>query len=105
MTYPTEYLRGIEHFNRGEFFEAHEAWETIWLHSSGIEKQFYQGLIQGAAALLKSQQGAVAAAKRLEEAALKKLAGVPDIYLGLNVRLFEKQLKSHEIFRLHLAVS
>src|SRR5262249_31389734 len=44
--YPTQYLDGIEHFNAGRYFEAHEIWEEIWLHSYGDTKLFYQMLIQ-----------------------------------------------------------
>src|SRR5215475_5591533 len=29
--YPSPYLQGIEHFNKGRYFDAHEVWEEIWL--------------------------------------------------------------------------
>src|SRR5712691_9506386 len=41
---------GFERFNRGQFFEAHESWEEIWLHAPKHEKPFLQGIIQVAAA-------------------------------------------------------
>lgn len=41
---------GIRLFNSGQFFEAHEALETVWLKSEGHRKVFLQGLIQVAAA-------------------------------------------------------
>lgn len=41
---------GIRLFNEGLFWEAHEAWEAIWLVAAPPEKQFVQGLIQVAAA-------------------------------------------------------
>src|SRR6266852_4710561 len=28
--YPPQYLEGIEHFNAGRYFDAHEVWEEIW---------------------------------------------------------------------------
>ena len=37
-------LAGIVLFNRGDFFEAHEVWELLWMDTFGPEKKFYQGL-------------------------------------------------------------
>ena len=41
----------IVHFNRHEFFEAHETWEDAWHMAWGIKHEFYQGMIQCAVAL------------------------------------------------------
>src|SRR6202171_3855150 len=42
--------RGVELFNRGEFWEAHEAWEGAWMpHRRQPEGDFYKGLVQVAA--------------------------------------------------------
>src|ERR1700682_3835421 len=42
--------RGVELFNRGEFWEAHEAWEGAWMpHRHESEGDFYKGLVQVAA--------------------------------------------------------
>jgi predicted metal-dependent hydrolase len=42
---------GIERFNQGRFFAAHEAWEEIWRSTTPEPKDLFQGLIQTAAAL------------------------------------------------------
>ncbi|MBI5474489.1 MAG: DUF309 domain-containing protein, partial [Ignavibacteriae bacterium] len=39
------FIRGIEEFNRRQFFEAHDTWEEEWREMSGANKIFYQGLI------------------------------------------------------------
>jgi uncharacterized protein len=44
-------LKGIENFNRGSFFEAHDLWEELWVETRGEERLFYQGLIQTAVGL------------------------------------------------------
>ena len=45
--------QGITLFNEGKFFEAHEAWEPLWLCAEAPrEKQFLQGLIMVAGAFL-----------------------------------------------------
>jgi predicted metal-dependent hydrolase len=43
-------VRGIELFNEGEFWEAHEAWEGAWMpHRRQRDSDFFKGLIQVAA--------------------------------------------------------
>jgi predicted metal-dependent hydrolase len=37
---------GIEHFNAGRYFQAHEAWETAWHPSPDAERDFWQGITQ-----------------------------------------------------------
>lgn len=39
-------LRGIEEFNRGEFFEAHEYLEDAWRAETGRIRYLYQGILQ-----------------------------------------------------------
>jgi len=42
---------GIDLFNRGAFFEAHETWEEIWRSTAPEPRTLFQGLIQVAAAM------------------------------------------------------
>lgn len=65
---------GIELFNRGRFFECHEALEGVWLEFSGDRKKFLQGLIQLTVALHHLGNGNRVGAGRLLEAAVEKLA-------------------------------
>jgi hypothetical protein len=53
------YLRGIDLFNHGFYWEAHEAWEGLW-HAcgrKGTTADFLKGLIHLAAAGVKVRQG------------------------------------------------
>jgi uncharacterized protein len=43
---PDLVLRGIEEFNRGEFFECHESLEEAWMQESGRVRYLYQGILQ-----------------------------------------------------------
>ena len=38
--------KGIEYFNSGYFFEAHDTFEEIWMDERGGGVHFYQGLVQ-----------------------------------------------------------
>jgi predicted metal-dependent hydrolase len=42
---------GINRFNRGEFFDAHEIWEEVWRSNLPEPRKLLQGLIQVAAGL------------------------------------------------------
>ena len=44
------FYRGLEEFNRGAFFEAHEVLEDLWHEYRDLDRPFIQGLIQIAAA-------------------------------------------------------
>jgi hypothetical protein len=55
----SEYKRGIDLFNAGYYWEAHEAWEGLW-HAQGRRvptAEVLQGLIKLAAAGLKVREG------------------------------------------------
>src|SRR5215467_4973883 len=57
-------LRGVELFNRGEYWRAHEVWEEEWTPDrKGPDSGFYKGLIQVAAGCLhytrRNRRGAV----------------------------------------------
>jgi predicted metal-dependent hydrolase len=50
--------RGIDLFNRGDYWEAHEAWEQEWMPDrKGPDAGFYKGLIQVAAGCLHYTRG------------------------------------------------
>jgi hypothetical protein len=53
------YLRGIDLFNHGFYWEAHECWEAVWngLGRRGETADFIKALIALAAAALKIRQG------------------------------------------------
>ena len=53
------YLRGLDLFNHGFFWEAHEVWEGLW-HAAGrkgVTADFLKGLIKLAAAGVKFREG------------------------------------------------
>jgi predicted metal-dependent hydrolase len=75
---------GVRLFNERKFWEAHEAWERIWLGASGEEKQFLQGLIQLAAAYHHVQRGtSPRGAVRLFDASLRRLAPFAEKHDGI----------------------
>jgi uncharacterized protein len=76
MDKASEFERGVELFNSGKFFEAHEAWEEIWLTESEPDKTFLQGMIQVAAAFHHHGRGNERGMQSLLAAGLAKLDGI-----------------------------
>jgi predicted metal-dependent hydrolase len=72
-----QFHQGIEQFNAGHFFDAHETWEAIWLVSPEPEKTFLQGIIQIAAAFHHYSRGNTPGTRSLLEAGLRRLARFP----------------------------
>jgi hypothetical protein len=62
------YLRGVDFFNRGWWWEAHEAWEGYWHSVEGVDDaqhDLMKGLIQLAACALNRERGHDGGADRL----------------------------------------
>jgi uncharacterized protein len=78
---------GLRLYNTGEFFAAHEAWESVWLRAQEPEKTFLQGLIQVTAAFHHWQRDNRVGTSRLLRAALGRLERYPASFGGISVDL------------------
>jgi predicted metal-dependent hydrolase len=86
--YAEQYLRGIEHFNVCDFFEAHEAWEELWTEYQGPSRKFYQGLIQAAVALHHFGNGNIRGARKLYYSTRRYLEPYQPSHRGLDLEKF-----------------
>src|ERR1700704_6313402 len=86
--YDPRYLAGIVLFNRGDFFEAHEVWESLWMETFGPEGKFYQGLIQAAVGLCHFCNGNVRGAVKLYHSSRDYMQRYDPVYLGLDQKTF-----------------
>ena len=94
---PEDRRRYLDHarelFNRGDYWLAHEALETVW--RSIIEQdeaRIWQGFIQAAAALLHRGRGNRHGTVVVGAAALQKLAGPQDPEIEFDMVDFRAQL-------------
>ena len=96
---------GIDLFNRGEFFEAHEAMEDAMnlLEDDTRDWDFYLGLLRAAVANHKLADGEIAGARLHLRAALKFLAPYPDRHRRIKLREFRSALTA-ELARLDSGV-
>jgi predicted metal-dependent hydrolase len=84
------WLYGVDLFNQFFFWEAHEAWEGLWASTErgAAPSLVLQGLIQIAAALLKTHLGVLDGAQTLSTEGLNKLRRARTSYailLGLDL--------------------
>ena len=88
---------GIRHFNEGDFFEAHEAWEKEWRNAvASPEKHFLQGMIMIAAALYHYLKKESAGTAKLLDKGLELLTANRDAGLAIEREDF---LRATAVFR------
>lgn len=78
--------RGIALFNAGDFFEAHEELEAVWLHAAYADRFFLQALIHLAVACHHASQNNPAGAFKQLDKGLRKLAGYLPVCHGIDTR-------------------
>ena len=78
-------LAGLQQYNEGYFFEAHETWEELWLQSPWPIRRFLQGIIQLAAAFVHLARQEYPGTMNLLSAALEKIEGFAPSELDIDV--------------------
>jgi len=66
--------------------------EDLWLQTSGLERQFYQGLALAAGAFLHLERKSLAGCRKLLPRAIELLEDYPPRYLGFSLREFVETL-------------
>lgn len=92
-----DYRYGIDLYNFGFWWESHEVFEGLW-HAVGHKTEqgnFFQALIQVAAANLKQFLSAANAAETLARRGLARLEKLPPRYMGVDVREFTEEVRRH----------
>jgi len=84
-TVSAEYKRGLELARGGEWFEAHEAFETAWRAAIDRERDFFQGLVHAVVFAYQSGRGREVGAERQRLKALRRLAPYAPAHRGLDV--------------------
>jgi len=85
---------GIGLFNDGKYFDAHEAWEGLWLRAKdGQDKSFLQGLIMAAGAFLHAEKRECTGAATLLAKSVPLLKNGIDAHQDLLLNDFIKALE------------
>lgn len=88
IDYPTEYYEYFRLFNEGDFFEAHEVLEDLWVVETGEIRDYYKGLIMAAVAILHWRRGNASGARKLYRDASRYLRRFPGVYEGFELERF-----------------
>ena len=82
---PELVLKGIEEFNRGEFFECHEYLEEAWMEEPRRVRFLYQGVLQVGVGLYHQQNGNWRGATGVLRNGIERLREFEPVTSGIDV--------------------
>lgn len=83
-------IQGLELFNRGDYFGAHERLEEAWMEDPSAGRDLYQGVLQVAVAYYQIQRDNYRGAVKMFQRSRHWLAPLPNICRGVDVAQFRK---------------
>ena len=87
-------IKGIEEFNKREFYESHETLEDYWNTLSGDEKELVQSIIQSAVAYYHFGRGNRVGARKLLLRAVKRAESVAEGTLAIETAPYLETIKN-----------
>ncbi|MCH2694410.1 MAG: DUF309 domain-containing protein [Acidobacteriia bacterium] len=90
---PSEFIKGVDLFNRQFYYECHDVWEEIWSEAKGKEKIFYQALIMSAVSLYHFGNENIEGALSCYQKGLERFGQLPDHFLQFNIKEFVEQME------------
>lgn len=89
--------QGIEKFNEGDFYRAHDYLEEAWMEDAGPGRDLYQGILQVGIAYFQIERENYRGALKMLLRVRQWLDPLPDVCRGVNVaRLREDVVNVHE---------
>ncbi len=85
--------QGLEAFQQGRYFEAHELWEELWTPLEGPERRRLQGLIHFAVGLHHRERNNRVGAVRQLRKGLAKTADCPAGWRGVHVAKLRQEMQ------------
>lgn len=92
MNSDPRFIKGIEHFNKREFYDAHETWEDLWHEEHGEAHNFLQGLIQLATSLHHFEDSNLKGTRLLYMSGVDLLRPYGDIFWGIQLGKLVKDM-------------
>ncbi len=93
---------GLELFNQGRYFEAHEELETAWKDERAKVRRLYQGILEAGVTYLHIRRGNYPGALKVYSRSMKWLTDWPEICRGIDVGQLRTDLEAaiNEVRRL-----
>jgi predicted metal-dependent hydrolase len=96
LTLEENHRLGIEHFDAGRFFPAHEAWETAWKQAKGTpDEEFFKGLSQMGAGYVHYRRGNPHGAGVLLRRAISRVKRFGSRHQGVDLERLVAQIGAH----------
>jgi predicted metal-dependent hydrolase len=96
QTLPPEVITGLEMFNSGRYFEAHEELETAWRREKGPIRDLYRGILQVGVGYFHIQRKNYLGARKMFLRCRQWLDPFPDLCCGIDLARFRLDFESIE---------
>ena len=100
-----EARKGIDLFNLGEFYEAHDPLEVAWMNTSSPERDLYQGILQIGLAYFQISRGNYRGALKMFIRGQRNLEPLGEELLGVDITKLRSDAKIVEETVRHLGPS
>lgn len=87
---------GVELFNQGAYYEAHEPLEEAWMETSSPERDLYQGILQIGLAYYQITRGNYRGALKMFRRGQRNLASLGEVLLGIHINRLQTEAQSVE---------
>jgi hypothetical protein len=91
------FQKGLAEYEKGDYFEAHEAWEDLWSDYNFPDRKFIQGLIQLAVSFVHLGNGNLTGARNLLKKCENKFAEYAGIQRNININELKSSIEAVEI--------
>ena len=91
------FKRGLDEYDKGDYFEAHEAWEDLWSDYNFPDRKFVQGLIQLSVSFVHLGNGNLTGAKNLLKKSQQKFDDYNGIHREINLADLKSSIEAVEI--------
>jgi len=91
------FQRGLAEYEKGDYYEAHEAWEDLWSDYNFPDRKFIQGLIQLSVSFVHLGNGNMVGAKSLLKKCQDKFSDFSDVQRGINLPELKSAIEAVEM--------
>ena len=88
------FQKGLMEYEKGDYFEAHEAWEDLWSDYNFPDRKYIQGLIQLSVSFVHLRNGNMNGARSLLKKCSEKFEPYQYLQRGINMDELKMDIKT-----------